>query len=124
MNLKHQNKLDTIFLPFQTQNILSQKINEKLDIRFEEVESPAMQIQLGTEESKIEHKPKPVEFSTPLEIEEINEFYDRQKNEFLKTQMKINQINLESTAEVADSENEMLFDEIINPTPDQIVDDE
>ena len=38
--------------------------------------------------------------------------------------MKINQINLESTAEVADSENEMLFDEIINPTPDQIVDDD
>ena len=37
--------------------------------------------------------------------------------------MKINQINLESTAEVAASENEMLFDEIINPTPDQIVDD-
>ena len=35
--------------------------------------------------------------------------------------MKINQINLESTAEVADSENEMLFDEIIKP--DQIADD-
>ena len=83
-----------------------------------------MQIQLGTEESKIEHEPKPAEFSTPLEIKEINEFYGRQKSEFLKTQMKINQINLKSTAEVADSENEMLFDEIINPTPDQIVDDD
>ena len=83
-----------------------------------------MQIQLGTEESEIEHEPKPVEFSTPFKIEEINEFYDRQKSEFLKTQMKINQINLESTAEVADSENEMLFYEIINPTPDQIVDDD
>ena len=83
-----------------------------------------MQIQLGTEESEIEHEPKPVEFSTPLKIEEINKFYDRQKSEFLKTQLKINQINLESTAEVADSENEMLFDEIIDPTPDQIVDDD
>ena len=76
-----------------------------------------MQIQLSTEESKIEHEPKPVEFSTLLKIEEIDEIYDRQKSEFLKTQMKINQINLESTAEVADSENEMLYDEIINPTP-------
>ena len=37
--------------------------------------------------------------------------------------MKINQINLESTAEVADSANEMLFDEIISPKPDQFVDD-
>ena len=107
----------------ENSNILSQKINEKLDIRFEEVESPAMQIQLGTEESEIEHEPKPVEFTTPLKIEEINEFCDRQKSEFLKTQMKINQINFETTDEVADSENEMLFDEIINPTPDQIVDD-
>ena len=108
----------------ENSKILSQKINEKLDIRFEEVESPAMQIQLGTEETEIEHEPKPVEFSTPLKTEEINEFYDWQKSEFLKTQMKINQINLESTAEVADSENEMLFDEIIHPTPDQIVDDD
>ena len=48
-----------------------------------------MQIQLGTEESQIEHEAKPVEFSTPLKIEEINEFYDQQKSEFLKTQMKL-----------------------------------
>ena len=54
-----------------------------------------MQIQHGTEESQIEHEPKPAEFSTPLKIEEINEFYYQQKSEFLKTQMKINQINLE-----------------------------
>ena len=81
-----------------------------------------MQIQLSTEESEIEYEP--VEFWTPLKIVEINEIYNHQKSEFLKRQMKINQINLESTAEVADSENEMLFDEIINPTPDQIVDDD
>ena len=108
----------------ENSKILSQKINEKLDMGFEEVESPAMQIQLGTEKSEIEHEPKPVDFSIPLKIEEINEFYDRLKSEFFKTQMKINQINLESTAKVADSENEMLFDEIINPTPDQIVDND
>ena len=54
-----------------------------------------MQIQLSTEEIEIEHEPKPVEFSTPLKIEEINKFYNRQKSEFLKIQMKINQINLE-----------------------------
>ena len=63
----------------ENSEILGQKINEKLDIKFEEVESPAIQIQLGTEESEIEHEPKPVEFSTPLKIEEINEFYDDKK---------------------------------------------
>ena len=56
--------------------MLSRKINEKLDIRFKEVESPAMQIQYGTEESVIEREPKSVEYSTPLKIEEIDEIYD------------------------------------------------
>ena len=36
--------------------------------------------------------------------------------------MKLNKTNLESTIEVADSENEALIDEIVNPTPDLIVD--
>ena len=35
-------------------------------------ETPAMKIQLGEEESIVSEEPKPVEFSTPLEIEEIN----------------------------------------------------
>ena len=52
-----------------------------------------MQIQLSTEESEIEYEP--VEFSTPLKIVEINEIHNHQKSEFLKRQMKINQINLE-----------------------------
>ena len=41
-----------------------------------------MQIQLGEEESEIEHEPKTVEFSTPLEIEKIIEIYDREKATF------------------------------------------
>ena len=83
-----------------------------------------MQIQLGEEESKIEHEPKPVEFSTPLKIEEINEIYDREKGDFLKIAMKLNQIDLESASEVADSENEALIQEIINPPPGLVVDDD
>ena len=43
--------------------ILSQKITDKLDITFDADESPAMKIQLGDEESEIEHEPKPIEFS-------------------------------------------------------------
>ena len=41
-----------------------------------------MQVQLGEEESEIKHDPKPVEFSSPLKIEEINETYDREKSDF------------------------------------------
>ena len=83
-----------------------------------------MQIQLGEEESEVEHEPKSVEFSTPLKIEEINEIYDREKSDFLKTAMKLNQIDLETASEVADSENEALIEEIINPTPGLVVDDD
>ena len=51
-----------------------------------------MRIRLSDEESEIEHEPKPIEFSTPLKIEEIDEIYDRQKSDFLKIVIKLNQI--------------------------------
>ena len=83
-----------------------------------------MQIQLGEEESEVEYEPKPAEFSTPLKLEEINEIYDRGKDNFLKIATKLNQVELESASELADSENEALIEEIINPTPGLIVVDD
>ena len=76
-----------------------------------------MQIQLG-EESVIPEELKTIEFSTHLKIEDINE------TDYLKIAMKLNQIELESASEVADSENETLIQEIINPTPGLVVDDD
>ena len=83
-----------------------------------------MQIQLGEEESEVEYEPKPAEFSTPLKLEKINEISDREKDNFLKIATKLNQAELESARELADSENEVLIEEIINPTPGLIVDDD
>ena len=103
---------------------ISEEIKTKLDTKFDLIEAPATQIQLGEEESEIEHEPKPVEFSTSLKIKETNEIYDREKGGFLKIAMKLNQINLESESEVADSENEALIQEIINPTPGLVIDDD
>ena len=103
---------------------ISEKIQSKLDTKFDVTEAPAMQIQLGEEESEIEDEPQPVEFSTPLKIEEINEIYDREKGDILKIAMKLNQIDLESASEVADSENEAVIQEIINPAPGLVVDDD
>ena len=82
-----------------------------------------MQIQLGEEESVVFEEPKPTEFSTPLKIEEIDEIYDREKTDYLKIAMKLNQIELELASKVADSENETLIYQIINPTPGLVVDD-
>ena len=103
---------------------ISEEIKTKLGTNFDVIEAPAMQIQLGEEEIEIEHESKPVEFSTPLKIEEINEIYDRKKSDFLKIAMKLSQIDLESASEVLDSENEALIQEIINPTPSLVVDDD
>ena len=109
---------------FEIASQISDKISDKLDTQFEIDETPAMKIQLGEEESIVSEEPKPVEFSTPLKIEEINEIYDREKTDYLKIAMKLNQTDLESASEVADSENETLIQEIINPTPGLVVDDD
>ena len=41
---------------------------------------------------------------TPLKIEEINEIYDRQKEDYLRTALKLNETDLEVAAEVAKKE--------------------
>ena len=83
-----------------------------------------MKIQLGEEESEAESEYFiPKKFSTPLNKKEVAEMYDRQMDDYLKIAMKLNQTNLESKIEFADSGNEALIDEIINPTPGLIVDD-
>ena len=108
---------------FEIASQVSEQISDKLGTQFEVVKVPEMQIQLG-EESVIPEEPKPIEFSTPLKIVEINEIYDSEKTDYLKIAMKLNQIELESTSEVADCENETLIQEIINPTAGLVVDDD
>ena len=44
---------------------ISEEIKTKLDTKLDVIEAPAIQIQLGEEESEMEHEPKPVDFSTP-----------------------------------------------------------
>ena len=82
-----------------------------------------MKIQKGEEEEEIETETKSIEFSTPLKKEEIEEIYNEQKENFLKTALKINQTDLETATDMADADSEALIDEIINPTPGFVVDD-
>ena len=84
---------------------------------------PEMKIQKGEEEEETETELKPIEFSTPLKKEEIEEIYNEQKENFLKTALKINQTDLETATDMADADSEALIDEIINPTPCFVVDD-
>ena len=106
---------------FEIASQISDKISDKLHTQFEIDEIPAVKIQLGEEESIVSEEPKPVEFSTPLKLEEINEIYDREKTDYSKIAMKLNQTDLELASEVADSENETLIQEITNPIPGLVV---
>ena len=126
INLAHSNVntfVETENRQFKMASQINEQISDKLDTKFEVVESPAMQIQLG-EEPVISEEPKPVDVFTPLKIENIKEIYDREKADYLKIAMKLNAIELESASEAADSENETLIQEIINPAPGLTVDDD
>ena len=84
-----------------------------------------MNIQLDKEESDVESKLFiPKKFSTPLNQKQVADMHDRQMDDCLRIALKLNQTDLESTIEFADSENTALIDEIINPTPGLIVDDQ
>ena len=96
---------------------ISKEIRNKLETDFEINLSFEMKIQIGEEEEEIETEPKPIEFSTLLKIEEINEIYDREEEDYLRTALTINETDLETATEVADADNEAIIDEIINPTP-------
>ena len=104
---------------------ISKKIKDKLDITFDPIESPAMNIQLGEEESDAGSELfVPKKYSTPLNQKQVAEMHDRHMDDYLRTALKLNQTNLESTIKFAESENTALIDEIINPTPGLIVHDE
>ena len=100
---------------------ISEKINNKLKTNFKSVLSPEMKIQKGEEDKEIETKPKPIDTSTPLK--RLEEFYETEKETFLKTALTINQTDLETATDAADADSEALFEEIINPAPGYVIDD-
>ena len=80
-----------------------------------------MNIQKGEEDKEIATKPKPIDALTPLK--RLEEFYENEKQTFLKTALTINQTDLETATDAADADSEALFEEIINPTPGYVIDD-
>ena len=80
-----------------------------------------MKIQKGEEDKEIETKPKPIDASTTLK--RLGEFYEIEKETFLKTALTINQTDLETATDAADADSEALFEEIINPDPCYIIED-
>ena len=80
-----------------------------------------MKIQKGEEDKEVETTPKPIDVSAPLK--RLEEFYETEKETFLKTALTINQTDLETATDAEGTDNEELFEEIINPTSGYVIDD-
>ena len=102
-------------------SVISEKINNKLKTNFQSVLSAEIKIQKGEEDKEIETKPKPIDASAPLK--KLGEFYETEKETFLKTALTINQTDLETETNPADADSEALFEEITNPAPGYVTDD-
>ena len=89
---------------------ISEEIRNQLKTNFKLNLSPEMKIQRG--EGETETELKLIEFSTPLKKGEIEEIYNEQKENFLKTELKINQTDLETATGMADANSEALIEEI------------
>ena len=101
--------------------MIGTKLKKKLETDFKAESSLEIKIQNGEEigEGSIE----PVEPSTPLKTEEIENIYNQEKEDFLKTKITINKTDLETAVEMAENSNKAAIDEIVNPTPGLIVHD-
>ena len=80
-----------------------------------------MKIQKGEEDEKIEIKLNHIDASTPLK--KLEEFYKTEKENYLKTALKIYETVLKTATDAADADSEALFEEIVNPAPDYVIDD-
>ena len=83
---------------------------------------PELKIQRGEEEIQPEINDH-IESSTPLKTKQIEEIYNQEKEDFLKTALTINKTDLETAAAMAENSNEAVIDELINSAPGLIVDD-
>ena len=111
---------------FNESKILSEKLKEqinKTDYKLEippELEIQEDVVKYQKEEKKV--SPEPGISSTPLKTDEIEEMYDEEKENYLKTAIKIHKTDIDTAIENAEESNMVVIDEIIDPAPGLIVD--
>ena len=94
-------------------SVMSGKINNKIKTNFPSVLSAEMKIEKGEEDKVTETKSEPIDASTPLK--RLEESYETEKETFLKTELTINQTDLQTATDAADADSEALFEEIKKP---------
>ena len=92
---------------------ITERVNDALEVTFN----------IAEEESKKFIEDKTPLTSTPLPTkQQINQIYEQEKENYLKTAIQINAENLNAVAERDKIDNEKLYQEIVNPNPGLIID--
>ena len=92
---------------------IAERVNDALEVTFN----------IAEEESKKFIEDKTPLTSTPLPTkQQINQTYEQEKENYLKTAMQINAENLNAVAERDKIDNEKLYQEIVNPNPGLVID--
>ena len=91
---------------------IGERVNNALEVTFK----------IKEEESEKFIEEKSPLTSTPLSKQQLNQIYEQEKEDYLKTAMQINAEGLNAIAERDKIDNEKLYQEIVNPNPGLVVD--
>ena len=92
---------------------IAERVNDALEVTFN----------IAEEESKKYVEDKTPLTSTPLPTkQQINQIYEQEKENYLKTAIQLNAENLNAVAERDKIDNEKLYQEIVNPNPGLVID--
>ena len=94
---------------------IAERVNDALEVTFKIKEEES--------EKFIDDKKESPLTSTPLPTRpQINQIYEQEKEDYLKTAMQINVEDLNAVAERDKINNEKLYQEIVNPNPGLVID--
>ena len=131
---------DNILMSFDSLNDLVYDINERLakllsnnwkehlsKTQYNFELPPKLQIQKDVEMyqngSKKEPLFPPISCSTSWKTNQIEEIYDEEKENYLKTAITFNKADIDTAVQIAEESNKEVVNNIIDPTPGLIVDD-
>ena len=108
---------------------LNKIVQEEQDISFDIAErvNDALEVTFSIKDEENEKFEKDKEdlplTSTPLPTkQQINQIYEQEKEDYLKTAIQLNAENLNAVAERDKIDNEKLYQEIVNPNPGLVID--
>ena len=94
---------------------ITERVNDALEVTFRIKEEESEKFEKDKEDLPLTSTPLPTK-------QQINQIYEQEKENYLKTAIQINAENLNAVAERDKIDNEKLYQEIVNPNPGLVID--